>query len=515
MNGAPAVDGPGAGGEPVSRRGAARATLVGSSLSMLITLAQAILLIPLCLDQLGARLYGAWLGAAEMLVWVQMLDLGVPNLLMQRIGNALGSGDRESAERWFTSGLAALALLALVLAAIALAISGLLPVWIGVAAEDVPRFVVCFRVGVVASAVLLLHNAFVALARGVQKTALVNASLVAGAICGFLVALGLLLLGQGLWALAWGLVARAVVSLAGGLAFSVSVQRSGLRLYRPPRLDVLREIGRLVPSMGAGSAGYLVAISTEVAVLTLLAGPLVAAVYALTRRAADAARSLIDTVAVAVYGGFAHLMGSRQRERAALVLREILLLRWGVACLAAAVYAALNREFVVLLFGADNWGGIGLTAAFAVRIVIAGQGFLTNYLYRAAGFIREASWLMATEAVLQLVATVACLRLAGPLAVPVVTTILSGGLLLITTRRLRNAMPGSVIPASSVDRRFAWGAAVLVALGVAAGAADGGTSWASLLATGAIVSVAGALILGLLHPHLRSSLLGVAGRVVP
>jgi O-antigen/teichoic acid export membrane protein len=75
---------------------------------MLISVAQALFLMPLCVEQLGMSVYGAWLGATELLIWIQFLDFGIPNLMAQRIGAAVGRDDRADAGRWFATCLAIL-----------------------------------------------------------------------------------------------------------------------------------------------------------------------------------------------------------------------------------------------------------------------------------------------------------------------------------------------------------------------------------------------------------------------
>ena len=497
------------GGAPEdSRRNAARSTLVGSTLSILISVAQAFVLIPICLDQVGSRLYGAWLGSTELLIWVQALDLGVPNLIMQRIGAAVGRRDVEEGGRWFVSGFVILLAHALVLASLALAASPYIVQWADVAADQARLFETCFRFGAVAAALTLLNSVFLGLARGVQRTALVNGTIVGGAVVGFAVSLGLLLKGFGLWALAWGMLARAVVGLSGGIAFAATLDRRWWRLRHGAFGPTLREMTSLVPSLTAGSIGYLAVGFSELALVTTLFGPAAAAVYGLTRRAADAARSILDAFAAAVYGGFAHLVGSEARERARLVAREILVARWAGACLAAAVYAALNPSLVVLLFGAENWGGPWLTLAFACNLVVSGSTYMVNYLYRAAGAVREGSLVFAAGGVAHVAATLAGLSLFGLVGAPVAGTLVAIVVLVVSARRLDALLPGRRSAPPLADRKVTWFGAGLVAAGALSGTLAGDLSWTGQAALGAVLLFFGGATFLWLHPMLRRTLAG-------
>ena len=356
-----------------SRRRAALSTLFGTGATVAITIAQAFILIPLCLTYLGAGLYGAWLAASELLVWLQLLDLGIPNLMTQRIGASVGENDEVAVSRWSGTGLCVLTLISLALAAVAILFAPLVTVWARVPASEAGAFTASFRLGAVASAMLLGYHGVLGIARGVQLTGLVNAAQVTAALGGLLVSAALLVAGYGIWSLAFGLLARALVSVAAAAHFIIDARKTaGVRLGRPSAV-VLRDMAALAPSMAGANAGYLLANYTEVMLVNTMFGPVAAAVYALTRRAIDGVRSLLESIAWAVYGGFAQLVTAADRHRARALLQEILWLRLGAACLCGAVVLGVNEAFVTLLFGAENFGGILLTAGFAAQMIVSGQ----------------------------------------------------------------------------------------------------------------------------------------------
>src|SRR5512136_152353 len=136
-----------------SRRRAAVATLAGSTASTLIVSIQAVVLIPLYLHAIGPRLYGAWLGSGEILVWMQAFDLGLPNLMIQRIGAAYGQRDSKTVAEYFAAGMAAMAGVALIVGFSVFGFSRLLPGWMGLAGNEASTLKACFVFGGVAAAV--------------------------------------------------------------------------------------------------------------------------------------------------------------------------------------------------------------------------------------------------------------------------------------------------------------------------------------------------------------------------
>jgi O-antigen/teichoic acid export membrane protein len=472
---------------------------VGTGGTVLITVGQAFLLIPLSLAHLGTPLYGAWLAASELLIWVQLLDFGIPNLLTQRIGAALGRSDQDNAGRWVSTGLIMLSVIAVTLVAAAMAAASLVTDWAGVSAADAAAFNGSFRLGGVASGLLLISNGAAGISRGVQRTATISAAQVSGALAGLCASAALLIADYGIWALGLGLLVRSVVAVLGGIAFFVDVRRHTRVRIVSPSSALFRESGALMPSMFAGSAGYVLANSTEIVLVTTLYGPVAAAVYGLTRRALDGVRNLLDSIAWASYGPFAHLVTAEDRHRAGDVLNELLWGRFAVACVAAAVVVSVNAPFVALLFGAENFGGLLLTAMFAAQMVVGGQAFLANYLLRAAGSIEEGSFLLAGEALLRVVMMSGGLWAAGLVGAPAAAVVSSAAGLVLMHSRLRRELR---LKRSSVVSRVR-GYLPLAAIffgGLAVSGLGLATSWPSLVITALAVGAGGTAMVWRMMP---------------
>ena len=484
-----------------SRRRAALTTLGGTGATVAITIAQAFLLIPLCLTYLGTHLYGAWLGASELLIWLQILDMGIPNLMTQRIGASVGQNDDGAVARWSATGLWVLAAIGTALAAVAMLSAPLVRVWAQVPASEADAFTGSFRLGAIASAMVLWYHGVLGISRGVQMTGVVNACQVAAAASGLVVAAVLLLGGFGVWSLAFGLLARGLISLVGAGVFLITAHKAaGLRLERPS-MPVLREMVALAPSLGGANAGYLLANNSEVLLVTTMFGPVAAAVYSLTRRAMDGVRALLESIAWAVYGGFAHLVTAADRHRARAVLHEILALRLGAACVCGAVVLAVNEPFVTLLFGPENFGGIWLTAGFAAQMIVGGQTFLANYLFRAAGRVREGSILLAAEAMARVGAVLAGLTIAGLAGAPWMAVGVTSVALVVTLRRLERELPPSGTPPGR-PTAGGWLAPYLVFMfGLTIAIMRVPASWAWFISTAAAVMAFGAAVFWWLLPR--------------
>lgn len=501
-----------------SRRRAALATLTGSTTSVLIVSIQTVVLIPLYLHAIGPRLYGAWLGSGDVLAWMQALDLGLPNLMIQRIGAAHGRGDWRAVAEYFAAGMLILALVALVVALAGFAVSYLLPGLMGLTGDEAYVLQSCFIVGSIASALNLFTNSIVGFSRGIQNTAFMNVVSVVSFLVGFGVSLSLVLTGWGLWAIALGLIARAGFFLVGSAIFAVGSLRGSLLHFFRVRRSLLREFLVVSPVAALGGISYALMNQSESAIVAIFLRPELAAVLTLTRKAVDVARSLVDMIAFATYGGFAHLVASEQRHRAMLVHAEINSLRLSLALAMASAYMTVNASLLSVWVGSAQYGGALLTILMAVQFVTVGGSYLMNYLYRATGPgpVVRGSVALIVECVIRVPLMIGLLRVLGLIGIPLagtITAIVSGWLAYRWT--LGEVSPYSAPPVSS-SRRVWVGRAVVWSVGMLACVFARWESWAYVLIAGSAIAVVGGAVLVYLDPvlrHTRVSFITSKGRL--
>ena len=86
-------------------------------------------------------------------------------------------------------------------------------------------------------------------------------------------------------------------------------------------------------------------------------------------------------------------------------------------------------------------------------MILSGQSFLSNYLFRAAGHMREGSILLAAEAVTRVALVAGALAVVGLAGGPWAAAAVSGVVMMMTLRRLDGELPGSNAPASALTTR--------------------------------------------------------------
>jgi O-antigen/teichoic acid export membrane protein len=444
---------------------------------------------------------------------MQAMDLGIPNLMIQRIAAAHGRGDRKSGAAWFASGLLVLGLVSAIVAGAGVLISMSLPSLLGLAGSEAEVLRGCFLLGTLASCSIIFGNGFVGLSRAVQNTAFLSSMLIVSALVGFGTSLVLILTGWGLWAVALGLVARAIVSLGAALLYGFFAWRTEFGLpFRIERAAV-RQLLAASPVTAVGGVSYALMSQSEIVLVATLGRPELAVVYALTRKAADLGRSLVDMIGFATYGGFAHLMGGAQRDQAQRVRSQILSLHLSAAVAVAAAYLAVNRSLVAVWVGTDLFGGLPLVFMMALQSAVLGHSYLINLLYRATGRVVEGSLALVVEALVRLPLLAALFLVFGPPGLPAAAILTAATSALLIHRRTSRELGGPAQPVFWPTSAVTVARFGLLVVGGVLALAVYAPSWLYVILSGGTVALVGALVLILIDPMLRGEFLSWARRL--
>ena len=478
--------------------------LAGGYLTLALTVVQGLLLVPLYLRYLGAGVYGAWLASGDLLGWLAMLHMGITGVVTQRMAAAHGRGERAAVGEYYATGVAVQAVLMAVLVGLGLLVAPFVPGWLGIQGEDVRTLSRCFAAAAAATGLGFMAAIVGSLPIAVQRMTFNAAATLACTAVGLVTTLWLLLAGAGLWALAWGMLARnglLLLALAGDAA--VALRREGTRMR--VRGPVLRELGSLGGPSLLSMLGNTAVGRCDALLIAVVFRPELATVYVLTRRAAEIVSMFLALIGAAVYPGFAHLVGSGHLSRARQVLAQAERGYLAAGALAVALYMALNRTFMELWVGPAQYGGHLLTVLVGLNVLLVGRAALRTYLLGASGHIRQSAHLIFAEAVVRVAAVLALLLVIGVPGVPlagIATTVASA---LVARGWLRRRLEAPASPEAGTRMGAAWaGYALLLAAGALAGGERWTRSWAGFVAWGALFALAGGALLVAMDPAARA-----------
>ena len=447
-------------------------------------IARNIVLVPLYLHYISAAEYGAWLATGGTLVQLLVSDFGVGGVILQRTAAASGADDREQLSvivgtAWVTS-----VVIAVIVSAVSAGISPFLPGLLHLNASLASEVVDCFLLSIGANAVAVIATISGNMLRGLQRAVSVGVIQVLAEVTVICVTVAMLYRGFGLYALAWGMVARAgFAALASAIqAYRVCVRELRLR----PRLEAA-ESRRLTAD---STRLFVVAISmrlltrSDVFFVGAVLGSPSAAVYGITTRIVDTVTMLIAQVTTALLPAMAHLYGEGNRKRFRDLLMRIAPVLCALALTGLATSAVVNRNFVSLWVGPQLFGGFATTYVFAAAAYASFIGFISYDVLMAAGRFQFIAKTFAIFSLLQIPLTVLMLRQFGMVGAPLAAMISAIGWSMVMWRHLPRVLAPENLNHSRLS--VAVGVSIFVVIAVASIGAQLlpiVTSWAYLAAT--------------------------------
>jgi O-antigen/teichoic acid export membrane protein len=456
---------------------------------MALGIARNIVLVPLYLQHMSAAEYGAWLATGGTLVQLLVTDFGVGGVILQRTATASGAGDREQLSVIVGTAAVTSVVIAVIVSAASAGISPLLPSLLRLDTSWGDQVIHCFLLSIVANAIAVIATIAASVLRGLQRAGSAGVIQFLSEVTVITVTVLMLYRGFGLYALAWGMVARS--------AFAALA--SVIQAYRV----CVREL-RLTPHLQAAESRRLMTNSTRLFVVSLsmklltrsdvffvgaVLGSPSAAVYGVTTRIVDTVTMLISQLTSALLPAMAHLYGEGNLWRFRELLMRIAPVLFALALTGLATAAAINREFISLWVGQEFFGGSGTTLFFATAAYVSFVGFIGYDVLMAAGRFQFIAGTFAIFSLVQIPLTVLMLRQFGMVGAPLAATISATGWSMIMWRQL----PRVLAPEAVNYRRMAVpvGLSIFVVVAVVSIAAQllpNATSWPRLTASSIVTA---------------------------
>ncbi len=351
-----------------SRRRTTVVNMVFNYTQLALSLVTGLVLVPVYLKYIPVGLYGAWLAAGSVAIWLSVFDPGVANILMQRVGAAFGNKDHARVNELINGGLMVAAAIGLLMLLGGLAVSGLIISWLKISLEaELVRQ--AFLIGVLSSSILVMGYAAVAINYGLQSslgTGLIN---LLAALTKIAVILALLWSGGGLLSLPYGELASATaIAVLNLVLVARNVKRK--KIGYSPRIRHLGELGGLFLYTFTARFSKIVTRSLDNFMISRLLGQESVAVYSLTSRAPRVGENLVGHPVGAFRPAVAHLAGAGDMAKAREVLGRLMrFMLWSLGLLFAG-FAAFNDDFVRLWVGGHLFGGAAVSLFICLMLVV-------------------------------------------------------------------------------------------------------------------------------------------------
>jgi O-antigen/teichoic acid export membrane protein len=385
----------------VQRRRSAFLSLGFGYTTLFVALARNIIFVPIYLRTIPLAEYGAWLATGGALALILINDYGLSGVVTQRISTNFGAGQFDRLGGLAGSAIAIGAVTSLLLTLISLALVPYVPGLAGLSPIQAVTVVACFKISIAANALGVIGATAASVIRSMQSAALAGSIVLAADIANIVVTLYGLFAGNGLYAIAVGLLARSLIVTIASLSgvWVLCARELGSRLT---------VVGSVIRNLlGESSRFFLSAIAMKlqaqanVFFVGASLGPTSAAVYGLTVRAHETVLMLIAQINGALVPSITHLVGSGDRERFRAVLFRVLVLIGTLAAFALTLTVILNAGFIRLWVGQYAFGGESVSVLMAVALFVSSISYVAYDGLLAQGKFRVISRSFTATSLLQ------------------------------------------------------------------------------------------------------------------
>lgn len=400
-----------------------------------VMIVQSLVLVPMYIHFIGLKLYGLWLATGGILAMLGVMDMGMGNLLVQRVAQAYGQQDFRKAGEYFVNGLAVYFLLASALVGVGMLFSYNLTKVLKEIGGDEALIRQCFQLAVMVMGLSFINECLRGFTQALLRPLYTSLALAGARIVGLVTTLIMLYRELGLWAIPVGMLVAEGIALLLNLAQSVPLFRSlGARVaLNWVQIKEYMQIGGL---LFASRLGHALSRDADPLLITLFMRAEVTAVYIVTRKAADVVFQLLSVILASANGSFSHLAGTGDVGRIGIVAAQLLTLVFFVGLVGFSSYAALNTGFVTLWVGSDFGLDQGVIVLIAAAYLINGLRNMVLTMLNAIGEFNYSSRLVLIEGLIKTSLTALFLMWLGISGVPLALAIVCAVMLAIMGKKL-------------------------------------------------------------------------------
>ena len=328
------------------------------NLRTVIAIINGILIVPLYLHYININLYGGWLATGNIMMWLSIADPGVGDVLLQKIGNALGKDDQSEIGKAITSGVFISVILFFVVLAAGVLSSYFIGDIIRYNYRDVSILSNCFRIALVGTCFSLLANTSNNILLGFQKAKQFGFhTTIISLICISFNVL-LLLLGKGIYAIAYTFLLRGVFSFLYSCIYSIILLKRENIIYNYDKTYTKSLLNIFVYTF-FGKTFNAISGNIDLVIVSWYLGPASVTLLELSRRPIRILTGFVNNISISALPALSHLSGSFDENKLrSVVLRSIMYIIW-ITGLVVCGLVLFDKMIITIWVGGSHYFGRG------------------------------------------------------------------------------------------------------------------------------------------------------------
>jgi O-antigen/teichoic acid export membrane protein len=371
------------------------------NIGFVITIFNGILIIPLYLHYIDSSLYGAWLATGNILTWISVVDPGVGDVLLQKVAFAIGKNDKKEIGVAITSGI----LISLGLFALSVILGYAFSFYVSDIAninvryrEDITQ---AFRIALWGTAFNLLSDTFRNIVLAYQKTKINGFFLYSVFTLAIVLTITLLVLGFGVYALAYANFFRGFATFAYSLALTFMLVKKN-NVHLTFQRSYFKSFSSIFAFTFSSRLFETIVYNIDLVLVSRYLGSSSVTVLDLCRRPLKLVSGLANNVTISMLPTLPHLFGSGQTEKIRITVIRIWTVILWVSGFLIGGFILFNFSLIANWVGRRFWIGNSNNIIMCVSFFLLSIGYNLSNITYSMGDIRNNSIISVVKGIVYL-----------------------------------------------------------------------------------------------------------------
>ncbi|NQU33320.1 MAG: oligosaccharide flippase family protein [Bacteroidetes bacterium] len=360
---------------PPSRKRATIVNLIRSYANVIIEIIRGIVLIPLYLQFIDSRLYGAWMATGSIVALLGMSDFGLNSVIVQKIASLSGQKNQHKMGGMIGTSL----VVAFTLSLLPLIISGIIykkiPFIVKIDGDEALQLSHAFLIAALATSLMLINYAIGGIFLGLQRTEVYTIMYTVSRIISIIASIIFLISGLGLISLPLSYAVGTIILVIGNVCYlRFWLKRNIVKNSISFEFSYFRELFNKSVWVFLSQFSKTAVFHADKLIVASLIDPAATTILVFSKKASDLMNTIVIQIAFALMPGLANLFGQGDIVNLRKYMIKSIKYSLIFGLFTGGGIFLFNKQFVSLWVGEDYYGGTLLTGL----IVSSGLIYVLN-----------------------------------------------------------------------------------------------------------------------------------------
>lgn len=348
--------------------------------SIIISIINGIVIVPIYLHFINIELYGAWLATGNILVWITIIEPGIGDVLQQKIAFSYSQKDYITINKLIASGIIISLIISITAFLASLVIVNYIPAILKTSESlNSGELLTAFKLIAISTCLTLFTFSLVGINQGFQNTFFSGIIYVVGQVVAIILNIILLYMNYGLISIALSRIAFSSIFLTGHLILLIYVTIKN-KLTPIFEKNFFIQFSKIFIYTFSGKLASTLINNIDLIIVSRYINAETVTMLELTRRPFKIFNSFIDRSTVALLPALSHLYGEQDYSKLKNLFTRYINIFFWIACLTTFGFIVFNKYLITLWLNKDVFLGNSLNILICLGI------FLNSFSYNISNF---------------------------------------------------------------------------------------------------------------------------------